>query len=379
MPAFAMPVHSPCLNPAMARFDRYSRQILYSGLGEAGQERLARSRVLLVGCGALGSVLADLLVRAGVGFLRICDRDFVELTNLQRQVLFDEADVADQLPKAVAAVRKLQRINSDVEAEAVVADVGPDNILVHADGMDLILDGTDNFETRFLINDASLETGIPWIYAGCIGSHGQILPILPGETPCLRCLIETMPLPGTVETCDTAGILGPTVNVVASLEAMLAVKLLAGRRDDVERVLTVVDVWDLSLRKLNMQGLLDRGTCPACHAGDRSWLRGDKGSQTTVLCGRNAVQITPRERLAADLNRLETLLASSGEVRRTPYLLRFVPRRSELEFSAGAPSEEAAAPPVPVEMTLFPDGRAIIKGTNDASVARAWYARYFGA
>ncbi|MDB5387561.1 MAG: moeB [Planctomycetaceae bacterium] len=345
----------------MAELSRYHRQILFPAIGEAGQRQLGLSRVLLCGCGALGTVLAETLVRAGVGFLRLVDRDFVELTNLQRQVLFDEQDLADQLPKAVAAARKLRLINSQVTVEPHVADVSPANVLNLATGVDLILDGTDNFETRFLLNDVSLELGIPWVYGGCIGSHGQVMPIFPGETACLRCLIEEVPAPGTTETCDTAGILGPTVNMIASLQAVQALKILSGHRDQVEASLHILDVWDGTLRKMSVKNLRDQGQCPACCKGERSWLHGDRASQTAVLCGRNAVQVSPAERRQIGLVEFAEKLRASGQVTVNPFLLRLV-------VQDGA-----------YEITLFADARAIIKGTDDPSVAKSLYARYVGA
>lgn len=341
-------------------WERYRKQVLFAGLGEAGQRNLLNSRVLLCGCGALGTVLAETLTRAGVGHITLVDRDFVETSNLQRQVLFDEDDVRSQLPKAVAAAAKLQRINSDITIEPHVADIDHTNILQFAKVADLILDGTDNFEIRFLINDASLETGIPWIYTGVIGSHGQTMPIFPGETACLRCLIETVPAPGTTETCDTAGVLGPAVNVVASLEAVLAIKILAGRRDLVEPSLTIVDVWDFSLRKMNIADLRDRSNCPACHAGEREWLAGKKGAESTVLCGRNAVQVSPLQRGSVDFERLAERLADSGDVTHNRFLLRLTLRNPDYEI------------------TTFRDGRAIVKGTEDISIARGLYSRYIG-
>ncbi len=257
--------------------DRYSRQMLFHGIGAEGQQRIRHGRVLLCGCGALGSAIADGLVRAGVGFLRIVDRDFVELSNLQRQVLFDEQDITDELPKAIAAGRKLAKINSGVALDPIVADIDHTNMLKLATGVDLILDGMDNFETRFLINDAALETRLPWIYGGCVGSHGQVMPIIPGETACLRCLIGDVPGPGTTETCDTAGVIGPAVNVVAALQVVAALKILAGRRAEVEPMLTIVDVWDGTLRQMNVAHLRERSNCPACIQGKREWLSGMKG------------------------------------------------------------------------------------------------------
>lgn len=340
--------------------ERYSRQTLFAGLGEDGQRRLMKSHALLVGCGALGTVLAETLVRAGVGSLRIVDRDFVEISNLQRQVLFDEDDVADRVPKAVAAANKLRRINSHVEIDAVVTDAGPSNIRQLAEGAEVILDGTDNFEIRFLLNDLSLETGVPWIYGGVIGSHGQTMTIFPNKTACLRCLIETAPAPGTTDTCDTAGVIGPAVNVVASLEATAAMKILSGRRDLVEPVLTVIDVWDGTFRQMSVRDLRDQGDCPACKRGERPWLRGEQGSQSTVLCGRNAVQVAPPEGMSVDFDDLAKKLKGVGEVSVNRYLLRL--ELSDPDY----------------ELTIFKDGRAIIKGTDKAATARSIYARYVG-
>jgi molybdopterin/thiamine biosynthesis adenylyltransferase len=340
--------------------ERYSKQILFAGIGEAGQQRLFASRALLCGCGALGSVLAETLVRAGVGFLRIVDRDFVELSNLQRQVLFDERDIAERLPKSIAAAEKLRRINSEVRVEPIVADVDHTNIRQLVEGVDLILDGSDNFELRFLINDASLETGVPWIYAGVIGGHGQVMPIFPNESACLRCLIDRMPDPGTMETCDTAGIIGPAVQIVASFEAVDALKILSGQRDKVARTLTYIDVWEGTFRHLNIGELRERGDCPACKKGERSWLSGQQGSQTTVLCGRNAVQVSPPKRGTIVFEELAGRLKNSGDVHINAYLLRLAPFNTAYE------------------LTLFRDGRAIIKGTSDLAVARAVYSRYIG-
>src|SRR3984957_20067618 len=340
--------------------ERYSKQVLYAGIGEAGQRRLLASRRLLCGRGALGSVLAETLVRAGVGFLRIVDRDFVELSNLQRQVLFDENDIAERLPKAIAAAEKLRRINSSVTVEPIVADLDHTNVLKLVEGVDLILDGSDIFELRFLINDASLDTGIPWIYAGVIGSHGQVMPIFPGESACLRCLIDQVPDPGSMETCDTAGIIGPAVQFVASVEAVDALKILSGQRDKVARTLTYIDVWEGTLRHLNISELRERGDCPACKHGERSWLSGQQGSQTTVLCGRNAVQVSPPRRGSVAFEELAERLKEAGDVHFNAYLLRLAPFNTSYV------------------LTLFRDGRAIIKGTEDLGVARAVYSRYIG-
>jgi molybdopterin-synthase adenylyltransferase len=341
--------------------ERYSRQMLFHGIGAEGQQRICLGRVLLCGCGALGSAIADGLVRAGVGFLRLVDRDFVELSNLQRQVLYDEQDIAEELPKAIAASRKLAKINSTVTLDPLVADIDHTNMRALATGVDLILDGMDNFETRFLINDAALDMRLPWVYGGCVGSHGQVMSIFPGETGCLRCLIGDVPGPGMTETCDTAGVIGPAVNVVAALQVVAALKILSGQRDLIEPVLTIVDVWDGTLQRMNVAHLRERSDCPACVHGKRDWLSGTKGSQTTVLCGRNAVQVSPAEKHALSLSELATKLRGTGEVSQNAFLLRLT-----------LPGGEG-------QLTIFPDGRAIIKGTDDITVARSLYARYVGA
>jgi len=340
--------------------ERYSRQVRFAGLGVAGQARLMQSRAVLCGCGALGTVLAETLVRAGIGFLRIIDRDFVEISNLQRQVLFDEDDVRLQLPKAIAAANKLQRINSTVMLEPIVADVSPQNVGSLFADVDVILDGTDNFETRFLINDAALEWNIPWIYGGCVGSHGQTMTIIPGETACLRCIIESPPEPGSSETCDTAGVIGPAIQVVASLQAVAALKLLSGQRELIEPKLTIVDVWDQSWRTMNLANVRPGNQCPACVRGERKWLQGVGTAQTTVLCGRNAVQVTPAEPAQLDLAVLSQRWSNLGRVSGNPFLAKLQVTGQELE------------------LTVFRDGRAIIKGTDDATVARSVYAKYIG-
>lgn len=342
------------------RFERYSKQLLFADFDEDRQQMLADSRVLLCGCGALGTVLADTLTRAGVGFLRIVDRDFVELSNLQRQVLFDEDDVSNRLPKAICAADKLRKINSEVTIDPIVADIDYTNIAKFADGVDLILDGTDNFEIRFLINDASLELGIPWIYAGVIGSHGQTMAVFPNESACLRCLIENVPEPGSTETCDTAGVLGPAVNVISSLEAVDAIKILSGQREKVDPVLTVIDVWDGTFRRMNVGDLRERSNCPACKNGERPWLSGERGSQSSVLCGRNAVQVSPPDSREIRFADLAEKLESTAEVSHNQFLLRFQLRDPDFD------------------VTVFHDGRAIIKGTEDLSIARGVYSKYIG-
>src|SRR6478736_7497251 len=274
--------------------DRYSRQVRFPALGEAGQRRLMSSRVTICGCGALGTVLANHLVRAGVGFVRVVDRDFIETHNLQRQILFDEQDVADNLPKAEAAARKLRKINSTVTIEPVVTDIDHTNIESLVSDVDLILDGTDNFETRYLINDAAVKLNKPWVFGGVIGSEGQTMTIIPGETPCVRCVIETSPPPGMTPTCETAGVLGPAVAVIASFEAVEAIKLLSGHVEALNEHLIMVDIWDWTFRRLKVAGLLGKVDCPCCRRGQFEWLDGALGSHTTTLCGRNAVQVATR-------------------------------------------------------------------------------------
>ena len=331
----------------------------FAPLGEAGQEAIARGRALVVGCGALGSVIANTLCRAGVGKLRIVDRDFLELNNLQRQVLYDEADVASGLPKAIAAANKLRAINSQIEIEPIVADISAANIIELMQDVDVVVDGTDNFETRYLLNDAALKLSIPWVYGGCIGAEGQSMTILPGETPCLRCLMPDAPPPGATPTCDSAGILGPIINVIASIEAMEALKILAGKREATSRVLSVIDLWDNRLRQVKLESLqAQRAECPACQGREYPWLAGERGSHTAVLCGRNAVQLSVPAG-ALSLDELEQKLAGLGRVSRNAFLLRFAIDDYQL--------------------TIFPDGRAIISGTEDIAAAKTIYARYIGA
>ena len=354
--------------------------MLFAGIGKEGQQKLADSRILLVGCGALGCVLADAMVRAGVGHVRIVDRDFVELSNLQRQVLFDEQDVADHLPKVIAAARRLRRVNSEVTIEPIVADVDYGNIAELADGASLILDGTDNFEIRYLINDLSLEKNIPWIFTGCTGAVGQVMPVFPNESACLRCLMPLPPPPGATETCDTAGVLGPAVNVVASLQAAIALRILVGQSQQIDRKLHIVDVWNGSFRAVDVSKLRESQQCPACQNGERLWLTGSQRSASTVLCGRNAVQITPPEKMALSLNDLAIRLASSGSVTSNPFLVRVTIARSAEQpaVESSAADVVATSETTPLELTIFPDGRAIIRGTSDPAVARTLYSRYVG-
>jgi adenylyltransferase/sulfurtransferase len=339
--------------------ERYSRQVRFPGLGEVGQRRLMASRVTICGCGALGTVLANHLVRAGVGFVRVVDRDFIETHNLQRQILFDEQDVADNLPKAEAAARKLRAINGQVTIEPVVTDIDHTNILDLVADADLILDGTDNFETRYLINDAAVKLGKPWIFGGVIGSEGQTMTIRPGVTPCVRCVIESSPPPGMAPTCETAGVLGPAVAVIASFEAVEAIKLLSGATDALNTDLIMIDLWDWSFRRLKIASLFGKVDCPTCQKRCFEWLEGTLGSHTTSLCGRNAVQIAARRPEPLDFAELSANLAALGNVRHNAFMLRFATEG--------------------YEFTVFPDGRAIIKGTNDIAKARTLYAQFVGS
>lgn len=338
---------------------RYSRQIRFPAIGETGQQRLKGSRVLLVGCGALGSVIAETLVRAGIGFIRIADRDFLEVSNLQRQVLFDENDVAKMLPKAIAAANHLRRINSGVEIEPLIIDIDAGNIEGLCRDVDVILDGSDNFEIRFLINDVAIKHSIPWIYGGCLGADGQTMSILPGETGCLNCLmLDGPPPPGTTPTCDSFGILSPIINVIASIESLEAIKILTGKRDAVSRKLQVFSLWDNQTRAMDLSGLRDQVDCPTCRQNQFKWLNGQRGSQTAVLCGRNAVQLNFTACRTLDFDELEHRLSSIGAVTRNKFMLRFTHGDHTI--------------------TVFQDARAIVSGTDDPAVARKLYTQFLG-
>jgi molybdopterin/thiamine biosynthesis adenylyltransferase len=342
---------------AGAQLERYSRQILLAQIGRSGQESLLRSRVALIGCGALGTVIADLLVRAGVGHVRIVDRDYIELSNLQRQTLFDEEDIRRELPKAVAAAEKLGRVNSQVQVEAVVADVNPDNVEAIIRDAQVVLDGTDNFEARLLINDACIKRNIPWVYGGVVATHGMSMVIRPHLTPCFRCFVAEVPPPGSRATCDTVGVLAPAVNIVASLEVTEGLKLLLGREEELHGRLAVIDVWHLSLDLLEL-GESD-APCPACGLGHFDFLEAKRGTYVTSLCGRDAVQISVRAAFEVPFDELAGRLARVGDVAFNKHMLRFRVNSYEL--------------------TVFPDGRTIVKGTTDENVARSLYATYIGA
>lgn len=342
--------------------ERYSRQSRVPGIGKAGQERIGKSRVTVCGCGALGTVLANHLVRAGVGFVRIVDRDFVEISNLQRQVLFDEADVTGNMPKAVAAANKLRAVNSAITIESIVADIDRTNIIELCQDADVILDGTDNFEVRYTINDAAVKLGKPWVFGGAVGSEGQTMTIIPGETPCLRCVFEASPGPGDVGTCETAGVLGPAVAVVASYQAAEALKLLAGKKETINRELVMFDLWQNTSRRVKIARLLEKRNCPCCQQRKFEWLEGEHGTQTTSLCGRNAVQVSHRVSGKLSLEDLAKQLGVSGQVSFNRFLLKFHLKEAGNDY----------------EFTVFPDGRAIIKGTDDTEKARTLYAKYVG-
>jgi molybdopterin-synthase adenylyltransferase len=344
-------------NPLDVQTSRYARQMRFGGIGIEGQRKLLDSRALVVGCGALGSVIANTLARAGVGKLRIVDRDFLELNNLQRQVLYDEGDVAAGLPKAIAARNRLTAINSTIEIEAVVADVDHTNIERLLDGVGCLIDGTDNFETRFLLNDAAVKLGVPWVYGGCLGAEGQTLTIVPGQTPCLRCLMPEPPPPGTTPTCDSAGIVGTIIGVVASIEANEALKILSGNPEAISRVWTILDLWDNTVRQIKLDSAR-APDCPCCARREFPWLAGQRGSHTAVLCGRNSVQLSFPGRSAVPLDQLESKLAAVGQVSRNKYLVR--------------------ATIGPYNVTVFPDGRAVIGGTEDIAEAKSVYAKYVG-
>lgn len=341
------------------QLDRYIRQARFAPLGDEGQRQLGAGRVLVCGCGALGSVLANTLARAGVGFLRIVDRDFLELNNLQRQVLYDEADVAAGFPKAIAAADRLRSINSQIVIEPIVADVTHANVDELAGDVDVIVDGTDNFETRYLVNDYAVKHRRPWIYGGCIGAEGQSMTILPGETACLACLMPDAPPPGTTPTCDTAGVLASAVNVVASIQAAEAIKILSDNREVVSRNLTIFDLWENRVRLIDLASLAEQSDCATCGRGEFPWLDGRRGSRPAVLCGRNAVQLNPAKPGGVSLDTLEKQLLGVGQIERNAYLLRLAIDKFVL--------------------TVFADGRTIVGGTDDPTLARAVHAKYIGS
>ncbi len=334
---------------------RYLRQIIFAPLGEAGQEKLLAARVLVVGCGATGSVIANTLARAGVGHLRIADRDFIELNNLQRQILFDEQDIADGLPKAAAAARKLRKINSSITVEPVIADVNPENVEDLIRDVDLVLDGTDNFETRYLVNDACVKHNRPWIYGGAVSSYGATMTIIPHETACFRCVFQHAPAPGTLATCDTAGVIAPIVNVIGSIVSAEAIKLLTGAAPRTEGMLHV-DLWENSFETFQLKRMPD---CLTCVEEEYEFLEGARqGVMTAHLCGRNSVQVRAGHGQALNLSELTERLNKVGQATFNEYLVQFSVDN--------------------YQMTIFPDARAIVKGTEDETVAKNLYAKYIG-
>jgi len=336
---------------------RYSRQVLFSGIGQEGQARLASARAVLVGCGALGAVQASLLVRAGVGSVRLIDRDFVEESNLQRQILFDEEDARQALPKAVAAEQKLRAANSLVQIEGLVEDVNAASADRLLGGFDVILDASDNFDARFLVNDYAVKNRVPWIYGACVGSYGLTFAVLPGEGACLRCVFENAPPAGATPSCDTAGVIGPIVSVIAALQVAEALKILTGRRDRVSRKITTLDLWDDRREAVDLPPA--HPDCPCCGRREFPFLEGSLGAEATELCGRNSVQIRRREGARIDLDDLARRLEPVGALQRNRFLLR-----AHIEG---------------YELAIFADGRAIVSGTHDLALAKSLYARYVGS
>ncbi len=353
-PTTQLPSSAPSLD-----LERYARQTILPTIGAEGQGKLLNSRVLVVGCGALGSASANLLARAGIGHLTIVDRDYVELSNLQRQVLFDETDVRDRIPKAAAAAEKLQRINNDVVIEGIITDLNAGNVERLASGADVIVDGLDNFETRYLLNDVAVKHGIPWVYGGVIASYGMTMTIRPGSSPCLRCVFPEPPPAGSAPTCDTAGVIGPAVETVAAIQAAEVMKLVVGDIGALNTSLLAVDLWHISLDRVPLPAL--NPSCPTCGRRDFTFLDNATPSQTTSLCGHDAVQVLPQGAQKLDLGELRRRLDPVGDTTANRFLLRFRPTGSAHE------------------LTVFPDGRAIVKGTTDSTQARSLYARYIGA
>lgn len=337
--------------------DRYSRQTLFGPIGKQGQERLLSSSVTIIGCGALGTVLANNLCRAGVGHLVIVDRDYVEFSNLQRQILFEEEDAIQHLPKAIAAASRLKRINSGVHVDPVVEDIQADGIEELVQKSDLILDATDNFETRYLLNDVCVKLQRPWIYSGVIASYGVTMNILPEKTPCLRCVFPDIPQPGSSPTCDTAGILNGIVGVIAGIAATESLKILL-ESEQISRALCCMDLWENTTERLELPRIPD---CPTCGKHDYTFLNAFDRTHATSLCGRNAVQVRAnghQTRPTINLTDLAERLRIVGTVQVNQYLLRLLVENYDI--------------------TIFPDGRAIIKGTSDEQIARSVYARYIG-
>jgi adenylyltransferase/sulfurtransferase len=336
--------------------ERYSRQVLFEGIGEEGQRRLLNSRVAVMGCGALGTAQAEALARAGVGRLRLVDRDFVEASNLQRQTMFTEKDAFDRLPKAVACADHLAKINSGVLTEAEVIDVNNSNVERLISDCDVVLDGTDNFATRYLLNDACVKHRTNWVYGAAVGSYGVTMTVRPHASPCLRCVFEDAPPVASAPTCDTAGVIMPIIAVVAAVQVTETLKLLTGKSDALHRSLMRFDVWRNEWRRINL--FEPAPGCPTCGLGRYDTLEAEAGDFAVSLCGRDAVQVNPRRAAQVDLNALAGRLRAVGDVQINAYLLR---------LRAGD-----------YELTVFRDARAIIRGTDDVTTARGLYAKYVG-
>ncbi len=337
--------------------ERYSRQILFREIGAGGQEKLLNSRVLLVGCGALGASHAEMLARAGVGKIRIVDRDFVEFTNLQRQTLYGESDARNRLPKAVAAQKRLAEINSDIEIEPIVADVNRSNIEDFIKDCDLILDGTDNFQTRYLVNDACVKHDKIWIYGAAVSGYGATMTIIPRRTPCLRCIFEEMPGAASAPTCDTAGVIMPIISTVSAVQVTEALKILTGNLGSLHRSLMQIDIWQNDWRKIKL--FEPNADCETCAKRNYTLLDGENQELFTTLCGRDAIQILPPNRTQLDLPKLAETLAGIADVKQNEYLIRLNVDDCEL--------------------TIFRDARAIVRGTDDSAKARSIYAKYIGS
>ncbi|MEO8072011.1 MAG: ThiF family adenylyltransferase [Acidobacteriota bacterium] len=336
--------------------ERYSRQILFKEIGKKGQEKLLNSKVMLVGAGALGAAHAEMLTRAGVGFLRIVDRDFVEFTNLQRQTLYSESDAKERLPKAIAAKKRLAEINSEIEVEAIIADINHSNIEDFIKDVDLIIDGTDNFQIRYLLNEACVKLDKTWIYGAAVSSYGATMTIFPHKTPCLRCIFEEMPSAGSAATCDTAGVIMPIITTISAVQVTEALKILTYQTDALHKSLMQFDVWQNDWRKIKLGK--PNPDCAVCGQKIFEMLDAENADFAAVLCGRDAVQIMPSNASNIDLPNLAEKLKNVGEIKINEYLLRLKVENYEL--------------------TVFKDARAIIRGTDDASIARSIYAKYVG-
>lgn len=336
--------------------ERYSRQTLFREIGGPGQDKLSEATVLLIGCGALGASHAEMLARAGVGKLRIVDRDFVEYTNLQRQTLYKESDANERLPKAVAAKNRIGEINSEIDVEAIVADVNFSNVESLIDGCDLVLDGSDNFQVRYLLNDACVKHNKPWIYGAAVSSYGTTMTIIPGVTPCLRCIFNEMPDAGSSPTCDTAGVIMPIIATVSAVQVTEALKILVGDIDALHGSLMQFDIWTNDRQRIKLSE--PDAECKTCSERNFEFLNAESMQFSAVLCGRDAVQIAPPKSILLDLESLADRLQFSFVVNLNEYLLR---------FTSGE-----------YEVTVFRDGRAIVKGTDDVTIARTLYAKYIG-